>query len=112
MLHVYCKQITIWMEDLNAQEVRVHTVYLHDKRCYKQMMFEGPKYWQDKGYTFSSISWLQGYRTYFKLNSTEHEIYHAHKCLNANNYWHLTFISMINTTSERLVARYIFICRN
>ena len=24
----------------------------------------------------------------FMLNSTEHEIYPAHKCLNANNCWH------------------------
>ena len=23
------------------------------------------------------------------LKSTEYEIYHAHKCSNANNYWHL-----------------------
>ena len=24
----------------------------------------------------------------FMLNSTEHEIYHAHKCSNANKCWH------------------------
>ena len=24
----------------------------------------------------------------FMLKSTEHEIFHAHKCLNANNCWH------------------------
>ena len=49
-------------------------------------------------------------KTFFILNSAEHEIYPAHKCLNANNCWHfniyehdkLTFISMINTTSERI----------
>ena len=49
----------------------------------------------------------RGYKTFFMLNSAEHEIYPAHKCLNANNSWHfivgiLTFISMINSTSERL----------
>ena len=33
------------------------------------------------------------------INSTEHEIHPAHKCKNANNFWHLTFISMINATS-------------
>ena len=27
------------------------------------------------------------------------------------NCWHLTFISMINTASERLIASYFFICR-
>ena len=30
----------------------------------------------------------RGYKTVFMLNSTEHEIYPAHKCLNANNCWH------------------------
>ena len=24
--------------------------------------------------------WLRGYKTFFVLNSTEHEINHAHKC--------------------------------
>ena len=30
----------------------------------------------------------QGYNTFFMLNSTEHEIFPAHKCENANNCWH------------------------
>ena len=58
------------------------------------------------------LSWPRGYKTCFMLNSTEHEIstahkskipankevscfkslrcciYHANKCLNANNCWH------------------------
>ena len=38
---------------------------------------------------------------FFLLNSAEHEIYSAHKCKNVGI---LTFISMINTTSERLKA--------
>ena len=50
----------------------------------------------------------RGYTTFFILNSAEHEIYPAHKCLNANNFGILTFISMINTTSERLKARNFF----
>ena len=37
--------------------------------------------------------WIQirprGYKTFFILNSAEHEIYPAHKCQNANNCWHL-----------------------
>ena len=28
------------------------------------------------------------YKKIFKLNSAEHEIFHAHKCQNANNCWH------------------------
>ena len=27
-------------------------------------------------------------KLFFMLNSAEHEIYPAHKCLNANNCWH------------------------
>ena len=53
------------------------------------------------------ISWFAALhdnlaRGYFFSCLAEHEIYHAHKCLN---------ISMINTTSERLKARHFFICR-
>ena len=29
-----------------------------------------------------------GYKTFFMLNSAEHEIFCAHKCKNANNFWH------------------------
>ena len=48
----------------------------------------------------------------FILNSAEPEIYPAHKCQNDNNCCcHLTFIGMINTTSERLKARHFYICR-
>ena len=45
------------------------------------------------------------------LNSVEHEINPAHKCLNANNCVILTLISMVNTTYEGLKARNFFICR-
>ena len=34
------------------------------------------------------LSRPRGYKTFFKLNSAEHEIYPAYKCLNANNCWH------------------------
>ena len=34
------------------------------------------------------VSWPQGYTTFFMLNSSEHKIYHAHNCKNANNRWH------------------------
>ena len=42
------------------------------------------------------------------LISTEHKLYQAHKCYNANNYWHLTTISMVKTMSESLKAKYVF----
>ena len=44
-------------------------------------------------------------KTFPMIKSTEHEIYHANKCKNTNNCWFFTFISMINTTSERLNTR-------
>ena len=31
-------------------------------------------------------TWPRGFKTVFMLNSTEHEIYPAHKCWNANNF--------------------------
>ena len=30
-----------------------------------------------------SHNWPRGYKTFFMLNSAEHEIYTAHKCINA-----------------------------
>ena len=56
------------------------------------------------------MRWPRDYKTFFILNSAEHEIYPAHKCENANNCGILTLISMINTISERLKARNFFIC--
>ena len=49
---------------------------------------------------------LQGYKTFFMLNSTEHKIDHAHTT------GILTFISMINTTSESLKEIKVFICQH
>ena len=42
------------------------------------------------------------------LNSTKHEIYHAHKCQMPTIVGILTFISMINTTSESLKASSLY----
>ena len=53
----------------------------------------------------------RGYKTFVILNSAGHEIYPAYKCQNANDCWHLTFISMEDTISERLKASNFFICR-
>ena len=47
----------------------------------------------------------QGYKTFFMLNSAEHEIYPVYVV------GILTFIGMVNTTSERLQALTFFICR-
>ena len=43
---------------------------------------------------------------FFMLNSIEHDIYHAHKCLNANNCWHL---NIYGHASEGLKARKVFV---
>ena len=32
--------------------------------------------------------WPRGYKTFFMLNSAEHEIFSANKYENANNSWH------------------------
>ena len=42
------------------------------------------------------------------LISTEHKLYQAHKCYNANKYWHLTTISMVKTMSESLKAKKMY----
>ena len=55
---------------------------------------------------FYNLGTWSCYKTFFMLNSADHKIYPAHKCKNANI---LTFISRINTTSERLKARNFFI---
>ena len=34
------------------------------------------------------------------LNSNEHEVKSADKCYNANNGWHFTFISRMDTVSD------------
>ena len=47
----------------------------------------------------------------FILNSAEHEIYPFINVKMPTIVGILTFISMINTTSERLKARSFFICR-
>ena len=52
----------------------------------------------------------RGYKTFSMLNSAEHEIYPAHVKM-PTIVGILTFISMINTTSERLKAKNFFICR-
>ena len=54
-------------------------------------------------YKIIMMIWSQSYETFSMLYSAEHEIYPAHKCL--------TFISIINTTSERLRSRKFFICQ-
>ena len=49
----------------------------------------------------------QGYKTFSILNLAEHEIFFM--LINVKR--HFTFISMINTPSERLKAINFFICR-
>ena len=54
-------------------------------------------------------SWPWGYKTFFMLNSAENKIYPAHN-VKRPIVGILTFMSRINTTSERLKARNLFIC--
>ena len=60
--------------------------------------------------------WTRGYKTFFMLNSAEHEIYPAHKCIK-KIVGILTFISRINThlrdlkqETSLLVSILVFIC--
>ena len=39
----------------------------------------------------------RGYKTFFMLNSTEHENFPAHKCYNANNCWHFNIYERKNS---------------
>ena len=50
-----------------------------------------------------------GYKTFFMLNSTELEIDHAHKWLNANKCSILTLISMIKTSDSVKLEISLFI---
>ena len=59
---------------------------------------------------FSKEVWPRGYKTFFMLNSAEHEIYPAHNVKMPTSVDILTLISMINTISERLKAKNSFIC--
>ena len=61
------------------------------------------------GLTFFE-AWLLYYKTFFILNSAEHEIDSAQIVKMTTIVGILTFISRINTTSERLKATYFFIC--
>ena len=45
----------------------------------------------------------RGYKTFFMLNSAEHEIVPAHKCYNANNCWHFKIY-----VQEKLHSRLIW----
>ena len=65
----------------------------------------------DKQVSLRIRSRPRGYKTFFMLNSADHEIYPVHNVKMPTVIGILTFISMINTTSERLKAIYFFICR-
>ena len=56
-------------------------------------------------------AWPRGHKTFFMLSSAEHELYPAQNVKIPTIVGILTFISMINTTSERLKARTFLICR-
>ena len=57
------------------------------------------------------VAWPRGYKTFSMLNSAENEIYPADNVKMPTIVGIFKFISMINTTSERLKARNFFIRR-
>ena len=79
-------------------------------------MYQNSVLWFICTYTYTEKKrhqniWPQGYKTFFMLNLAEHEMYPANNVKMPTSVGILTFISILNTTSERLKARNIFICR-
>ena len=66
-------------------------------------LFPGRDYIVDK-----SIIRPKFYKAFLMHNSTEHERYHYNKCKMLTIFGILTFISIINTTSESFKARKYF----
>ena len=61
--------------------VRILTVHLHNTGRYRA---------NSKNLALMCVcaNWPRGYKTFFMLNSAEHEIFSANKYENANNSWH------------------------
>ena len=58
-------------------------------------------------------AWPRGHRTFSMLTSAEHEIYPAHKCLNANSCWHFNIYkhdkyNIWETWSKKLLHLLVF----
>ena len=56
------------------------------------------------------FNWPRGYKTFFMLNSVEHEIFSANKYENANNSWHFlpTIVGIFTFISrENLMLSYV-----
>ena len=49
--------------------------------------------------------WPRDYKTFFKFNSAEHEIFSAHKYENANNIWHFHIYEQRNFHAELCLAK-------
>ena len=62
-------------------------------------------------YSLSLSIGPRDYKTFFMLSSAEHEFILLINVKMPTIVGILTFISMINTTSERLKARNFFVCR-
>ena len=57
----------------------------------------------------SQLPGLDFFKTFLMHKSTEHERYHYNKCKMLTLFGILTFISIINTTSESFKARTYFL---
>ena len=86
-----------------------------DKRCYQQgISNEYPQHvfsWRNKKNVNASrlcLIWPRGYKTFFMLNSAEHNIFSAYSCKyeNANNYsWHFHIYQQRNFHAPLCLAR-------
>ena len=56
-------------------------IYTNNNICQEQPV-------KQQSRTTIHASWARGYKTFFMLNSAEHEIFSANKYENANNSWH------------------------
>ena len=97
--------ITAPLNNDNSYHTRtLQTIY----RCLTGSKFDCSRtgsHWEEIGFQGKWVlSWHQGYKTFFKLNSTEHEF-----ILLINVKMPTTFMSKVHTTSERLKARKVFI---
>ena len=63
-------------ENMSVQYSNVFkTEDVMDKQCSPR-----PYCWCGSGLILFALTWPRGYKTFFMLNSIEHEIFSAHKC--------------------------------
>ena len=55
----------------------------------------------------AKITWPQGYKTFFMLNSQEHEICSGHKFINANNFVRLKVKYKLHVILSKKIALFV-----